>query len=209
MRTRFELVVLVGVLGVSVAAFGQGTPPVSPTAANLNFDVASVRPSPPMDQATLMASLRAGKRPESLRIDGPRAAFTYMSLKELIAYGYKVRTYQITGPQWIVTDRFEIAAKLPDGATRDDVPVMMKALLADRFKLAAHLETKEHPVLGLMVGKGGSKVGPATAPPPPLDESTALKPGESKIDSSDGPIRLGRNADGSTTYNMGSRGSFT
>jgi uncharacterized protein (TIGR03435 family) len=209
MRDRFGVVVLVGMLSVSGAAFGQGNPASQPAAAKLSFDVASVRPSPPMDQATLMASLRAGKRPESLLIQGSRATFTYMSLKELIAYGYKVRTYQITGPQWIVTDRFEIAAKLPDGATRDDVPAMMKELLADRFKLAAHLETKEHPVLGLMVGKGGSKVGPSTVPPPPIDESTPLKPGESRIDSSDGPIHLKKNADGSTTYNMGPRGSFT
>ena len=49
----------------------------------------------------------------------------------------------------------------------------------------------------------------AAAPPAPIDDDAPLKPGETKVDSVDGPIRLLRNTDGSTTYNMGARGSFT
>ena len=144
-----------------------------------------------------------------MRVEGSRATFTYMSLKELIAYGYKVRTYQISGPDWLATDRFDIVAKLPDGGSKDDAPAMLQALLVERFKLAAHLETKEHPVLGLVVAKGGPKLKEAAAPAEAFDENAPLKPGETKIDSTDGPIRLMRNPDGSTTYNMGERGSFT
>jgi uncharacterized protein (TIGR03435 family) len=208
MRIRFGLTFTTGVLLAASAAFGQAAA-TQPSAANLTFDVASVRPSAAMDQATILASLRAGKRPESMLIEGSRATYTYMSLKELMAAAYKVRTYQISGPDWLATDRFDIAAKLPDGASRDDVPAMLQALLVERFKLAAHLETKEHPVLGLVVGKGGSKLKESTTPNEAFDENAPLKPGETKVDSVDGPIRLLRNTDGSTTYNMGVRGSFT
>jgi uncharacterized protein (TIGR03435 family) len=142
-------------------------------------------------------------------IEGSRATFTYMSLKELIANAYKVRTYQVSGPEWIATDRFDIAARLPDGATRSDVSAMLRALLTERFKLAAHLETKEHPVFGLAIAKGGAKLTASTAKLEAVDPDAPLKPGETKVDSIDGPIRLQRNPDGSTTYNLGPRGSFT
>jgi uncharacterized protein (TIGR03435 family) len=109
----------------------------------------------------------------------------------------------------MLTDRFDIAARLPDGASRDDVPAMLQALLADRFKLAAHLETAEHPVLGLMLAKGGSKLKQSTATPVAVDPDAPLTPGQIRVDSIDGPMLLTRNPDGSTTYNMGTSGSFT
>jgi uncharacterized protein (TIGR03435 family) len=203
---------------VSSHAFAQtapATPPSSapqpaaqPAAANLTFDVASVRPAAPIDQATILAGLRAGKRPDSSSIEGLRATYSYTPLRALIAFAYKVRTYQVSGPDWLTTDRFDIAARLPEGATRDDVPAMLRALLADRFKLTAHLETKEHPVIGLVLAKGGSKLVESTAPNQPIDESGDLRPGETKLDSIDGQIRLMRNPDGSTTYNMGVRGTM-
>jgi uncharacterized protein (TIGR03435 family) len=201
---------MAGILIATGTTFAQTTPtPATHPTSKLTFDVASVRPSPPMDQATLMASLNAGKLPQSMHIQGSRATFTYMSLKELIANGYKVRPYQVTGPEWMATDRFEIAAKLPEGATRDDVPGMLQALLIERFKLVTHLETKEHPVLALTIGKAGLKLKEVATAPVPLDEDAPLKPGETRIDSVDGPMRLSKNPDGSTTYNMGARGTFT
>lgn len=159
--------------------------------------------------ATMMAGLQAGKRPDWVRVDGSRATFNYESLKELIAYAYKLRGYEINGPEWLVTDRFDIAARLPEGATKDDVPEMLRALLVERFKLATHREMQEQPVLALVVGKGGPKLKESTATPEAIDENAPLKPGESKVDTPNGPIRLMKNADGSTTYNMGARGTFT
>jgi uncharacterized protein (TIGR03435 family) len=211
MRDQVGLRLLAGALLTAGAALGQTTPASqTPQAApaNLTFDVASVRSAAVIDQATMMAGLRMGRRPEVIRVEGSRATFTYLSLKELIAYGYKVRAYQVTGPEWMVTDRFDVVAKLPEGASRDDVPVMMQALLTERFKLAGHRETKEHPVLGLMIGKGGPKLKPEAAHAPIADDAP-LKPGETKIDSIDGPIRVSRNGDGSSIYDMGARGSFT
>lgn len=210
MQNRLRATVLVAALITAGAALGQSAAatPTPSTSGKLTFEVASLRPAAPIDQAVILAGLREGKRPEFLRIEGSRATFTYMSLKELLAYAYKVRSYQVSGPDWMVTDRFDITAKLPDGATRDDVPDMVQALLVERLKVAAHLETKEHPVLGLVVGKQGPKLTSAPVPAA-VDPDSPLQPGESKIDSIDGPIRLVRNPDGTTTYNMGARGKFT
>jgi uncharacterized protein (TIGR03435 family) len=187
----------------------QASPAAQAAPGNLAFDVASVRPSPAPDQAEMLAGLTAGKLPNWVRIDGSRATFHYESLKDLIMYAYKMPQYVISGPEWLVTDRFDIAARLPDGATKDDVPEMLRALLKERFNLTTHSEMQEQPVLGLVVGKSGPKLKESTATPEALDENAPLKPGESKMDTPNGPIRLMKNADGSTTYNMGARGSFT
>jgi uncharacterized protein (TIGR03435 family) len=213
MRIRLRLALTFASLIASSPAFAQTAPvtqapSAAQPAANLTFDVASVRPAAPIDQTTIMAGLRVGKLPDSSSIEGLRATYTYTPLKKIIAYAYKVRIYQVSGPDWLSTDRFDIAARLPEGATRDDVPAMLRALLADRFKLAAHLETKEHPVIGLVLGKGGPKLQQSTSPNQPIDESADLKPGETKLDSIDGQIRVMRNPDGSTTYNMGVRGTM-
>jgi len=186
------------------AAAVEQKPSNSPT-----FDVASVRPANPPDMAVMMADLRAGKKPESVHLDGSRATYTYMSLKELIAYAYRLQLYEVNAPEWAVTDRFDISARMPDGASKDDVPEMLKALLEDRFKLAAHRETSEQPVLGLVVEKSGPKLKESTEKLEAIDPTSPLKPGESQRDTVAGPMRLVKNADGSTTYNMGERGSFT
>jgi uncharacterized protein (TIGR03435 family) len=64
-------------------------------------------------------------------------------------------------------------------------------------------------VLGLVIGKSGPKLKEAAATVEAFDENAPLKPGESKQDTPNGPIRLMKNSDGSTTYNMGARGTFT
>jgi uncharacterized protein (TIGR03435 family) len=184
------------------AAIAQ-TPAAKPV-----FDVASVRPSPPPDMQKMMADLQAGKKPESVHIDGSRAVFTYMSVKQLIAYAYRTRPYEVSGPDWMVTDRFDVVARIPDGASKDDVPAMLQALLADRFHLTAHRQVVDQPVLGLMAAKNGFKLQPAAANAEVLDESAPLKPGESLLDTPDGRILLRRNKDGSSTY-VGPWGSFS
>jgi uncharacterized protein (TIGR03435 family) len=119
-----------------------------------------------------------------------------------------MRAYEINGPDWMVTDRFDIAARLPEGASSDTAPDMMRTLLDDRFKLVVHREKQDQPVLALVVGKAGSKLKEATVAPTLLDDSVPLKPGESRMDTATGPVVLRKNPDGSTTYDMGARGSF-
>jgi uncharacterized protein (TIGR03435 family) len=180
----------------------------SPGAAKA-FEVASVRKSPPPDMQKMMEGFRQGRRPDSARVDGSRATYVYMSLKQLIAYAYKLRAYEVTGPDWIATDRMDIVGKLPDGATKDDAPEMMRTLLQERFKLAAHTEKKDAPVLGLIAAKTGPKLAESTAPVEEIDPNATLAPGQSRMDTVDGPMLLTHNPDGTTTYHMGPRGTFT
>jgi uncharacterized protein (TIGR03435 family) len=81
-----------------------------------------------------------------------------MSLAELIRVAYRVKPYQISGPDWMASERFDVLAKLPEGASREQVPEMLQALLAERFKLTVHRESKEHAIYALVVGKNGPKL---------------------------------------------------
>ena len=82
------------------AAFGQATasasatpatPGVETLAAKLEFDAATVKPSPPLDVQKMAADMQAGKMPNlGARVEGRRAQYIYMSLKELIAEAYKI-----------------------------------------------------------------------------------------------------------------------
>ena len=169
-----------------------------------------MKPSPPLDMAKLREQIQAGRMPRfGPHVDASQAEYIYMPLKDLIANAYKVKAYQITGPAWLATERFDIVAKMPDGASKDDAPKMLQALLEERFKLAAHRDTQEQPVLALVVGKDGPKLKESPAATEPIDENAPLKPGETKIETPDGPVRIMRNADGSNTINMGAKGTMT
>jgi uncharacterized protein (TIGR03435 family) len=206
MKTRscFGPIFAVGLLLAAGATFGQTAP------SNLAFDVATVKPSPPLDMAKLAAEVQAGKMPRlGPHVSASQAEYTYVSLKELIAIAYAVKAFQITGPAWLATERFDIVAKMPDGASKDDAPKMLQALLEERFKLAAHRDTQEHPVLALVVGKDVPKLKESPAATEPIAEDAPLKSGEMKVAGPDGPVRVTRNADGSTTMNMGAKGKIT
>jgi uncharacterized protein (TIGR03435 family) len=202
MRSGFGPAFVVSLLFAAGAAFAQTGP------ANLAFEVASVKPSPPVDMAKVNAEARAGRMPNwGPHIDAAQAVFNYMTLKSLIAFAYKVNVHQISGPAWLDAEHFDIVAKMPDGASKADAPRMLQALLEERFKLAAHRGMQEQPVLALVVDRDGPKLKESSAPPEPIDMNAPLKPGEMKGDSPNGPVRMTMGADGSTvTYNMGARG---
>ena len=183
---------------------------VAPAQTKPTFEVASVKPTA-LDMAKLIAAVQKGEMPRmGPRVDGARAEYVYMALRDLIALAYKVKAYQIKGPDWMASQRFDIFAKLPDGASKDDVPQMLQALLEDRFKLALHRESKEGPVLALVVGKGGPKMKESPEAPKPIDPNAPLAPGERQIDGPDGPIRMTANTkDGTSTMNMGAKGTVT
>jgi uncharacterized protein (TIGR03435 family) len=203
-RKSSGIILAFGLLLATGVAFGQAAP------GSAGFEVATVKPSPPLDVAKLRADLQAGRVPRfGPRVDGARAEYVGMPLKALIATAFKVKAYQITGPPWLATERFDIVAKLPDGATKDDAPKMLEALLEERFKLTAHRDTQERAVLALLVGKDGPKLKESPTANAPIDENAPLKPGEMKIDGPDGPIRMTRNANGSNTINMGAKGIIT
>ena len=99
--------------------------------------------------------------------DPGRINYTAVSLKNVLMRAYRVRVYQITGPSWIDNERFNITAKLPDGTTQDQVPEMLQNLLAERFKLTLHRETRDQSVYALITGKNGPKLQKSEIEPPP------------------------------------------
>jgi len=124
-------------------------------AQTLTFEVASIKPAPPLTPELM----RSRQTHIGVKIDKARADFGGMPLSELIARAYKVKSYQVTGPEWMKS-RFDILAKMPEGSTEEQVPEMLKALLEDRFKLKVHVDSKEFPVYALVVGKNGPKLTP-------------------------------------------------
>jgi uncharacterized protein (TIGR03435 family) len=217
------LILIVGLCLAAGTAFGQAAPEAKTAAgtqaapaaqaatASLEFEVASVRPSAPLDMAKVMADMQAGKMPNvGMHVNGLRAEYNYLTLKELITVAYKVKTYQITGPSWLGDQHFDIVANMPEGASKDDAPKMLQALLEDRFKLKVHRETQEHPVLALVAGKGGPKMKESPGDAPPLDLDAPLKPGEMQMDTPDGPARMTVDMkNGGATMNMGTKGIIT
>lgn len=127
------------------------------------FDVATIKLSPPL--ASIGQQIMSGKAHIGMRVDGDRADFGNTSLAALIQTAYGVKGYQVTGPSWMTEQRFDIVAKIPDGATKEQVPGMLQKLLAERFKLTIHREKKDLPVYALVAGKGGLKLKEAAAKP--------------------------------------------
>lgn len=161
MRVFLSCVVAVA---LSAAAHAQttGTP--------LAFDVASIKPSAPLTPQMV----QSGKLHVGMKIDAARVDIGSFSLLQLISEAYKVKYYQVSGPDWLKSlagaQRFDIVATMPAGATKEQVPEMLKTLLKERFKLEAHPDTKEANVYALVVAKGGPKFKESTPPPPAADE---------------------------------------
>jgi uncharacterized protein (TIGR03435 family) len=128
-----------------------------------SFEVVSIHPSAPFsDEAMRSGLLRSG-----VKVDGARADFRRQWLIQLICRAYRVELFQVAGPSWLSTEQFDIVAKMPDGASADQVPEMLQTMLEQRFGLALHRENKEFSVYALIVGKDGLKLKrpPGYAPP--------------------------------------------
>ncbi|MGH9480903.1 MAG: TIGR03435 family protein [Terriglobales bacterium] len=150
--------------GAAVAGFAWLA--AAQTPAKIAFDVASIRPAP--DIRTVIAAKQIPHI--GTHIDGARVDIGFASLKDLICTAYDVKPYQVSAPDaiesWINAVRFDIAATLPEGATKDQVPQMLQSLLADRFHLVLHRDSHSQPVYALVVGEGGAKITPAAPEPP-------------------------------------------
>jgi bla regulator protein blaR1 len=129
----------------------------------LKFEVASIKPTGPNRGSFQFFFLPGGK----LRATG-------VTVSMLIVEAYDVRPFQISGPKWLTQDTFSILATPPDPA-RASKPILdfylnakakeedqhrarLQSLLADRFQLKVHRETREQQVYALVIAKGGAKV---------------------------------------------------
>jgi len=136
------------------------------------FDAVSVKPA---EKGRGTGPLRGGPGTSS-----PGQLSWTASLRALLMRAYELKTYQIEGPAWMDSERYEIAAKIPAGATNGQVALMLQALLGERFRLAAHRETKELPIYALVVGKNGPKF-QESPPAPAADDGTPARPVAPKL----------------------------
>ena len=85
------------------------------------------------------------------------AAFGLISLKEMITLAYGLIEHQVSGPGWLDSDRYDVAAKSAAPVSANQVRSMLQALLAERFKLGIHGETKDFAVAAMTLRKNGPK----------------------------------------------------
>ncbi len=158
-RLRANLWLVAVLLGGVILDAGA---PSQPSAAALpQFEVASIKPNKSGDGRVMI-----GVQP------GGRFTATNVPLKMLIRNAYQLQDFQIVGgPDWITSDRFDIVAKAdmdgtgePFRAEKPGEPsrgqLMIRALLAERFKLQVHDDTREMPIFALVLARGDGKLGP-------------------------------------------------
>ncbi len=121
--------------------------------------VVAICAQPPVFEAAAIKSLP----PEALghvhmNSDGNIVNYSSAGLKDMIAVAYRIGKDRISGPAWLDSEMYAVNARVPDGASQGQVPEMLQALLRDRFGLVVHRESKEMPVLVLVVAKGGPKM---------------------------------------------------
>jgi uncharacterized protein (TIGR03435 family) len=134
----------------AAAAFAQDV-------ARPEFEVATIRPSAPNPQDGITAGVH---------IDGAQVRYAFLTLKDYIAGAYRVKLYQVSGPDWLGSDRWDVAATIPAGVPTTQIPEMMQRLIEERFQVKMHHEKRDFPVYVLEVAKGGLK----------MQESAALAP---------------------------------
>ena len=129
------------------------------------FEVASVKPVVP-GPGPMSVAWRGG--PGSS--DPTQFTATNMTLFAIVTHAYDVPGFRLSAPSWLSSERFNIVAKVPPGATSDQFRVMLQTLLVDRFNLVAHRETRQAPVYALVIDRGGLKM-KASAQSAPVDAS--------------------------------------
>jgi uncharacterized protein (TIGR03435 family) len=126
----------------------------------MSFDVASVRQNKTINKASMNVDPTSGN--EMVPTGGLYSARNIV-LAQYIAFAYKLTNRQlqsvVSQVPWVSEDRFDIEARAEGNPTKDQYRLMMQSLLADRFKMAVHFETRQVPLYGLVLAKPG-KLGP-------------------------------------------------
>ena len=189
-----------GCLLFAGAVAGGQTP-----AAPLAFEVATIRPAAPINPAAAMSGqLRVGRS-----VDGARVDIRFFSLADLVRTAYKIKPHQLVGLEnTMASDRFDIQAKMPDGATKEQVPEMLQGLLTDRFKLKIHRDSKEQSVYALVVNKGGPKLKESPADAPVAEDAPKTPSNQISVsqDSKGAVVRTGQG--GAMRMSMGPNGTM-
>jgi uncharacterized protein (TIGR03435 family) len=145
-------------IAIGVWRVDAQTPP--PAGDTPKFEVAAVRPNKATD-------LRAGIQIQP----GGRFTATNMPLRALIVHAYNLMPFQLVGPDWLDSERFDVVAKSeqdfpPAAPASGPAPqqLMLQALLAERFALQAHRDTREMSVYSMEMARADRKLGPQLKP---------------------------------------------
>jgi bla regulator protein blaR1 len=169
-----------GAAAAQPAVQRQGTPKWQIDAGGrMAFDVASIKLSKPDTFFPPAFPLDSGDAFTNPQMQPPSGRFSATApLSVYISFAYKLHAshWQLDAttshvPKWADTDRFEIQARAPANTTKDQMRLMMQSLLAERFQLVVHFETREVPVLAMTLIKPG-RPGPGLRPHdqgPPCD----------------------------------------
>jgi uncharacterized protein (TIGR03435 family) len=131
------------------AASSLAAQPVADPAKPLSFEVASLKAAAPGQQGGIIRPMRGNQS----------YVATNMPLRQLIRIAYGVSDRQLSGgPDWMNTTTFDMDAKADKPASVDELHLMLRSLLEERFQLKVHRETKEQSVYALVVDKGGPKM---------------------------------------------------
>jgi bla regulator protein BlaR1 len=134
--------ILIGIVRIPVARAQSDAQP------RLEFDVASVKEN---------HSGRLGS--DGFQISHGSLTVKNVSLKAFVEAAYGVQGSRVVGgPGWVSSDRYDIVAKGPAGASKPQVWLMLRSLLADRFKVSLRNEVRELPIYSLEMGKSGPKL---------------------------------------------------
>src|ERR1035441_3491634 len=148
----------------------------------LEFEVASVKPAP-----TLVDGVDYSTRGGPGTNDPGLFTCPRDSLFGLLMKAYGVGMDQILGPDWIQAERYSnmysVVAKIPPGATENQFRLMLQNLLAERFHLTLHHETREFQVYSLLVAEGGQKMKPSSP-----DANAKAGPDQFRLDSKGFPL---------------------
>jgi uncharacterized protein (TIGR03435 family) len=136
-------------LGVLVLT---AAPVLAQDPAPATFEVASVKMAPLGD--TRRSEMKGGPGTK----DPGRITITRYTLGFILRNLYGLQKHQIAGPPFLETECYDIAAVIPPGTTKGGALLMMKNLLAERFRMRLHLETKELPIYALRIGKHGHTI---------------------------------------------------
>ena len=156
--TKSSVLGLFALLPAVLPAQAPATPAAAPN-QSLRFDIADIHPSPYSFQSEYFRSNIQST---------DRYLFHQASLLDLIAFAYRLEsTHVFGGPTWLDFNHYDITAKQPPSTSLDTTRLMLRNLLADRFKLVVHNDTRSLPAQIITVGKGAPKIKPAadtTAP---------------------------------------------
>lgn len=166
MQRAIELFWLCSVLLFAPHAVrGQSTQP-----DQLKFEVASVKPSLPGARSIGMQGGPGTSDPE-------RMTWTSSPLLRIVIYAYGIRADQLSAPGWLGSAMYDISAKVPPGATREQSRRMLQNLLAERFHFSVHHEVRDFPAYNLVIYKGKPKLTASSAEHIALHASTEKPPG--------------------------------